>query len=128
MSLDQLVGVWNLVSFHRTSPDGETTPWGEAVHGMLIYTRSGYMSAALNKAIKPDSNPHRASTKAILFYSGTFTFDGHTVIHHVKNASYQPRIGRDEVRQVTWSGKQMTLKAEGDFGLASLRWEKIADQ
>jgi Lipocalin-like domain len=79
---DKLVGAWALVDIYDKGKDGsQYYVWGEAVHGLAIYTSGGQFSTQIISA-----NRDRASSKTpripvgqSLGYFGTYTVDEGTM-------------------------------------------------
>jgi hypothetical protein len=120
-------GSWTLESFEIEDPSKVITPWGKDAHGLLIYGSDGYMNVSINKAIQNDSlNEFENVFDSILFYSGTYTFDGSLIRHQVTNASKPARIGREMLRYAKIDGDLLTLVTpQESFGRAILKWRKI---
>ena len=120
-------GSWALESFEIENPDKEVNRWGHGAHGLLIYGNDGYMSVSINKAVENDSqNEFENIFDSILFYSGTYNFDGSLIRHQVTNASKPERIGREMLRYATLDGNLLTLVTpQESFGRAILKWRKL---
>ncbi len=126
LSAAEICGTWKLDSFEIEDPTKRITPWGRNVHGLLIYADSGHMSVSINKAIDQDSESEIENLfDSILFYSGTYQFDGSVIRHQVTNASNPARIGKEMLRFASLEGSVLTLVSpQESFGRAILRWRR----
>lgn len=128
MIRDDLYGSWTLESFDIEALDGKVAPWGRNAHGLLLYDKSGNMSASINRALEEKFDvPEKNIFDSILFYSGTYTLhDGNEIRHQVKNASNPTRIGREMIRYAEFNGSLLTLVTPKEsFGRAILKWRKV---
>ena len=123
MNLSQaIVGSYNLNSFEIEKSEGVSVPWRKNANGMLIYTSEGTMSVSIN-AEKDRSD--RQESETLLFYAGTYEVrDQNIIVHHVTNASGLDRIGKEMVREASVEGNRIRLISRGEFGVATLVWEK----
>ena len=92
---DRLVGAWQLAEFSVTAQDGTvTSPMGEGVQGLIIYTPDGYMSAQLMEPGRPaytsgeftqTTDEEAAAAAGYVAYSGPFDVDEETATlrHHM---------------------------------------------
>ena len=121
-------GTWLLEAFELESPEGIRKPWGQAIHGLLIYTPTGHMSVSINKAVENDSTQSEMENlfDSILFYSGTYQVEGTMIRHQVTEASNPSRIGREMLRYAELTGDRVTLTTpQESFGRAILVWRKV---
>ena len=120
---------YTLVSFDIESSEGGRASWGKNTHGLLIYTVDGHMSVSINKGVEADPNQRQdldALFDSILFYAGTYRFDGHIIRHQVTNASDPARIGKELIREFRWEGDLLTLTTPKEsFGRAILVWRRL---
>ncbi len=89
---DRFIGTWRLVSFIERDADGrETTPFGPAPRGYLMYDRGGRMSVHIARSDRRSE----AESAAYFGYFGTYTVDesAATVTHHVEGASDPALVG-----------------------------------
>lgn len=107
----------------RTESGKTVYPYGENIFGILIYTRSGYMSALLMnpdrknfasddlKAGSPEEIIH--AYEQFDAYCGTYTVDENkgTVTHHVEGAKFPNWVGTDQVRYFELKGDRLEIKA-----------------
>lgn len=123
-----ICGTWKLESFQIKAHDNQISAWGRDVHGLLIYTESGHMSVSINKSVEKDADLSEIENifDSILFYSGTYRFEGDTICHRVTNASNPSRIGKDMVRYPELNSNTLTLTSpEDSFGQAILTWRRV---
>ena len=144
----QFVGVWNLVSFERTSTDGKVTkPYGDKPVGRICYDKSGRMSAQLMRPGRRHTSLATANNSAdslrgascddlremangFASYYGTFDVDvaSKTVIHHVKVAMLPSWVGTDLKRIYAVEGNRLSLTVVAASSRATLVWEKESDE
>lgn len=120
------VGAWKLASFTLTSPQQEPKSWRSHSHGLLIYTANKYMSVSINSEVtsRPTSQ-EKEILDSVLFYSGTYEVSEQSIIHKVTNATDPARIGQNLIRTFHLENNILTLTANGPYGTAELKWEKI---
>ncbi|KAK8091255.1 hypothetical protein PG994_000760 [Apiospora phragmitis] len=91
-----VVGTWLLLNISEINDGVPTFPsltWGAAPEGVIIYTASGWVSAAIvatEARWRPTAKPHTAADLAVianhsLAYTGPYAV----------NASYTPPVGED---------------------------------
>jgi hypothetical protein len=138
------VGVWRLVSYTTQDPDtGEVFyPFGKAASGYIFYTAGGRMSAVLqaegrkrfsagNRINAPiEERAEAFSTSSA--YSGTYTFEGERVIHHVEVATNPDWAGGDQLRYPKLEGNRLTIRTpplptrpDGKLRVSILIWERV---
>jgi hypothetical protein len=140
---DTLVGVWRLVSYQVEDPDSGQAyyPFGKDARGYLIYTASGRMAAVLqaegrkrfsagnriNAPVEERAEAFSTSTA----YTGTYTFLGDRVIHHVEVSTNPDWIGSEQVRYPRIEGNRLTIatpplptRPDGKLRVARLIWER----
>jgi hypothetical protein len=137
-----LEGVWRLVSSKRTdAASGETFDnLGPNPRGCIIYRRDGQMMVMITGADRPKPASVAETTSAqrdslfstMVAYSGTYSFDGKTVRHHIDLAWNEMWSGTTQVRDVRTEGDRMILTTrpapgaiEGKMGSATMIWEKV---
>ena len=120
MKAEQICGSWRLVEF-KIKKNGLTKDWRRGAHGILIYSGDGYMSVSINSY----SEKKEDWIDSVLFYAGKYQIDGNSVIHNVMNATSNDRLNKPMIRTAKVKNKTLLLSAEGDFGKAILKWEKI---
>jgi hypothetical protein len=114
------VGAWRLVQQTELWANGARTfPRGEQVHGLIVYSAGGWMSAQLGRA-KPRASIDQTSLdfalEDTLAYHGRFSVDEQSqqVTHHLLDCSYLAWRGTDLVRSVS-------IPAEGSLQLTAVR-------
>lgn len=141
---DQFLGSWKLIEFTRKNKAGVVDhPYGPHATGRITYDRAGRMSAQLMNPDRPKSkNPPgvsqiadftesdmRAVLNGYISYYGTFDIDDttKTVHHRVESCLYPSWVGTTLNRTYEFSGKRLTLKADGPTGQLTLIWERLPD-
>lgn len=124
-----LLGVWDLVSFEITSPEGVSAPWAREVTGKLIYSDSGYVTCSINGSVEKLEPTLEDLFDSILFYCATFEVaPGGALIHRVCNASDRNRVGRVMERSFVLEkraeGVLMTVTSTGAYGTAMNVWRR----
>jgi hypothetical protein len=140
----RLVGTWRLLSYEARDSKGQVQyPFGEHVTGQLIYDRDGNMSAHVMNSGRPafaSNDPARgtdaevrAAFEGYVSYFGTYTIDQakHTVIHHVRGASYPNWIGNNQIRYYRIENNRLVLSTpplvlNGQSFEYVLAWERMA--
>lgn len=139
---DNLYGTWRLVSARSTLVDtGEQTAlFGDQPKGVLQYTRDGRVTVLvvagprLNPAdLAKVTDAERAELfKTMAAYSGTFTFDGMTVVHTLDLSWNETWTGTRQVRRARLDGGRLHLASipqpralDGRVAVNELIWEKL---
>lgn len=126
LSLSDIEGSWELVSFELEGLDSKVLPWGSNAHGLLIYAKSGQMSVSINRDMTSEGEEANRIFDSILFYSGIYRIEGTSIFHIVKNASNPNRIGKEMIRYASLSSDVLTLSSPIEsFGRAILKWKRI---
>jgi hypothetical protein len=121
-----LIGVWILEESENYMPNGEVVPYCTGSHGMIIYTKEGIVSVALNCGEVEEGTIEPAnSTGRKLSYAGRFSFDGSDVTHHIMNASEPSMIGSEFTRRVELNGQRLSLSGEIRGQRFTARWIKL---
>lgn len=140
----ELVGVWKLVSYTTTDPDnGESFyPFGKGATGYILYTAGGRMAAVLqsesrkrfsagNRINAPTAERAEAFSTSSA-YTGTYTFHGDRVVHHVDVAVNPDWVGSDQVRYPKIEGNRLTIvtpplptRPDGKLRVSTLVWERV---
>ena len=139
---DAIVGVWQLVSYVRVSPDSnETTyPLGRAPTGHIVYTSSGFVAVVVTGegrapvAAADEKRDEKQSRllSTMIAYSGTYRVEGATVTHHVDVAWLPGQVGTDQKRNFKIEGSTLSLYApiknplDGKEYIYSLVWKRVA--
>ena len=128
----QLVGVWDLVSYEDHRPNGEVLyGWGRHPSGVLTYSPGGRMTVQFmrdprttfaagrvwgrdNQQLLPTATAAdiRAAYIGYYAYFGTYEVDEHarTVTHHIASSLRSHEVGADNVRSFELSGSQLLLR------------------
>jgi hypothetical protein len=120
VTIEQLLGTWELVRWESSYDDGRTIyPMGEDAKGFILYTTDGYMSAALFRGNRPDFVTGEALTASeaekvagwdsYYSYGGPFRIDGDRVIHTVAHSIYPNWLGGTQVREISFEGDHLIL-------------------
>lgn len=136
LTLDDLVGTWEIVSYTLTREDGtEYYPLGEDCRAYLIYTADGHVSAQMSATGRPayaSRDLHEgtvgemaAAARGYVAYCGTYTLDLEhgDVIHHIDISMNPTWAGQSQARHVSWDGEFLTITA--DVNTARLVWRKV---
>ena len=119
----RLIGAWQLRRWFITYEDGSVTePLGPGATGLLVYTRDGWMSAAMMAAGRPRlsrSNPRAApeSERAAAFdtyfgYCCRWRIVGQSVEHRVTLSHNPALVGTLQTRRIQMRGHTLTLSAQ----------------
>jgi hypothetical protein len=139
-----LDGTWKLVSSTRTNTTtGATTDsFGPNPLGYITYGKDGRMMVLITRSDrpKPDSIDNDKMTdeqrsrlfSSMLAYSGTYTFDGETIEHHIDGSWNQVWTGTTQIRNVKKDRDRLIYTTQpglspidGSMGFATLVWEKV---
>ena len=120
--MNELVGAWELVSFEATAPDGAVSyPFGPDAIGLIVYTESGHMSAAIAVADRPsftsDSRFSASDDEAAAAYRSYFSYFGtydvgaspDTIVHNVVADLFPNASGSTRPRTVELHNDTLTL-------------------
>lgn len=147
----EFVGTWRLLDYTFFHDDGRAEkPWGADVIGYLLYSAEGYMSGNLSPARRTWRSrlrrltaevpgvtekseaklPSRGIPRDYIAYSGRYSVDGDTVIHHVEVSLFPNWIGLAEVRRYEFEDDRLILKTlplrKGRSTIvAQLTWQKV---
>ena len=133
---ESFVGTWQLVSWTRTTEEGQTThPYGEDAFGRTFYTSNGKMAAILMRRDREKLSTSRAVEYAAedfgevaqgyFSYSGTYTVDQEeaAVTHHVEACTNPNWTGGDRVREFELRGEnRIVLRPRGSEDEVKLVW------
>ena len=117
MQDEPIVGTWRLEYFELQSPDGTIShPYGEKVHGYLVYSHEGIMSAGFMRADRgPQISDDLAEAEtapawdAFMAYSGPYRVEGDRIVHDVEVSSLEVWIGTVQERWFKIDGDTLTL-------------------
>ena len=115
VAAQDLVGVWELVSWTRTDAAGLTSyPFSADARGRIIYDAGGLMSAFLMSPAHV-SDPGGPGHK-FLSYSGRYALNGDVVEHAVDLASDPKFVGIILRRRVVPHGERIVLETLPSVG------------
>lgn len=111
MNHQYIIGTWSLKSFIAQGPNGDQMfPLGESATGLLTYTDSGYMSAAIMKKGRKkfvsgfpfEGTPEeiKEAFEGFSAYSGSYVLDemSETITHYVEVSNFPNEEGMVHVR------------------------------
>ncbi|OXM99634.1 lipocalin-like domain-containing protein [Bifidobacterium vansinderenii] len=135
MTLDELIGTWEIVSYTLTRDDGTTFyPLGENCKAYLIYTADGHVSAQMSAMGRPAYASHdlhdgtveemAAAAHGYMAYCGTYTLDleHSNIIHNIEISMNPTWENQSQVRHISYDGEFLTITA--DVNTARLVWRK----
>jgi hypothetical protein len=134
LSLAQIDGSWNLLSWSSTAADGAVSyPYSEAAAGRIIFDTKNLRMAAF--MMHPDWKNNAGEQRMFLSYSAAIelTIDmqhGNVLLHHVDFASNPRMIGETLRRKASLEGNVLTLKTlttlgrEPSGGHHTLVWQR----
>jgi hypothetical protein len=149
---ESIVGIWRLVSYeNRAAGTRVRTPFGRHPVGYLIYTADGWMSAAVMPESRGQPAPSgddvtdplrpRLSWRRVwhtarrvlaatryISYSGRYTVEGNTVVHHVEVSQMPGIIGSDQERTMELRAGFLVLTAETGDTNQQFVWERVAQE
>jgi hypothetical protein len=136
-----LVGAWRLVSWENRATDGQVSyPMGADAVGYLIYSVDRSFSVTISQGNRGrfsgddllGGTVHEKATAAESFvaYAGSYTFDGHRVIHHVELSLFPNWVGTGQQRFVELFEDTLILSANpmllaGKQQVPRLIWKRL---
>jgi hypothetical protein len=104
-----LVGAWRLVSWENWATDGQVShPMGSDAVGYLIYTAEGRFSVTISQGnrgrfsgedlLGGTVQEKATAAESFVAYAGSYTFEGHRVIHHVELSLFPNWVGTEQQR------------------------------
>jgi hypothetical protein len=137
--IEELCGVWQLVSLDAIKPDGEiTTGWlGPRPAGLLVYDRSGYLAVQIMRGPRERTVPDqaRASHPEYYAYFGTFEVDerAHTIVHRVQGSLFPDEAGVSYRQDFTVSRDQLILVTalhlvDGEERRNRIEWQRVEER
>lgn len=124
MSLDELVGAWNLQSFEFTDAGGAVFhPLGKQVAGTLVVTPDGHAVFSFSSAdrapfanadIFQGTDAERAAAAAgYVSFGGPCTADSDTIFIEVEYSLFPNWVGTRQARRYALDGDTLTLATTG---------------
>lgn len=144
---DRFPGIYKLVSWRNTAPDGRMVePMGADVIGRITYHKSGHMyvmimrnsrqavpridfkSATIDE-LRDALQRSQTMGGGFVAYMGTYDVqpERHIVIHHLVGGSSPGFTGQDFERRYELTEKGLNLSAPPNFESNKLIWERVAD-
>jgi hypothetical protein len=136
----QLYGTYRLIgTTARIIDTGEQETYGPE-SGYITYGRDGRMFVILVRGDRPRpgsletlTDPERADLfRTMTAYSGTYSFDGTTVEHHIDISWNEIWTGTVQRRRVTWEGNRLILTTppsprskDGKMSVRTLTFERV---
>lgn len=137
-----LEGTWKLIASTRTdAATGATVnTFGPNPQGYIMYGRDGRMMVLIAQGDRPRADRVEAITdqqrqrlfSTMMAYTGTYTFDGKTIEHHIDvswngvwNGTTQARDVRREGDRLIYTTKPSPSPVDGSIGFATVTWEKV---
>ena len=107
-SIETLAGTWMLVEATAIDAGGKPIrpPYGPLPMGRLVLTPTGRMMAVLcdGRSLTPSGE-----TRAYASYCGNYRIENGALITTIDAAALPERIGRDEVRKLSWRDDRLVL-------------------
>jgi hypothetical protein len=141
INAEDLVGTWQLQSWTTGYSDRDelSYPFGEDPQGLLIYSKGGWMSAAISRSDRPrlpaDSSPRTTTPElqaqaytSYFHYAGRYEVrEGH-IIHFVTLSLNPDFPGTEQLRHVELDGQTLVLSGKDQVGdvtrFHSLVWHR----
>lgn len=118
---EKLWGTWRLVAFTRTDAAGHSGDvFGKEPRGYLTYGRDGRMFVVIVASDRPRPEDASRTTdldraqlfRTMIAYTGSYTFDGKDVVHHIEVSANEAWTGTEQVRHVKLEGRRLVLTTE----------------
>ena len=133
--IEEIFGVWRLVSLDALKSNGEaTTGWlGTKPTGLLVYDRNGYMSVQIMSGPRTDQAQDKLSSHFGYYaYFGTLEINekSRTVIHHVQGSLRPDEVGCHYEQDFTLTGDRLELLTpthlvQGEERRNRIVWERM---
>ena len=137
---EALVGTYRLISTTQKIVDTGEVQALSNERGFITYTKEGRMLVIIvrGERKKPESlaamtDQQRADLfRSLTAYSGTYEFDGKTVIHNIDISWNEAWTGTRQVRHFRREGNRVILEtpaqprpADGKVAVSTLTWERM---
>lgn len=128
----RIIGTWRLRSTKAVDDAGNALapPYSATPAGVAVFERSGRMFALLcdGRVEMPGGE-----ARPLMAYTGSYTFDGTTLLTYPDAASERERIGSEQLRTVRFEKGGMTLVPPrrafaGVMQHQELFWEQVSDK
>jgi hypothetical protein len=143
---DRFPGIYKLVSWRTTNPDGTVIePLGANPFGRITYHKSGHMSVMLMRRdrktlarvdaqkanideLRQALQTAQGAASGFIAYMGTFEVqqDRNIVIHHLEGGSSPSFAGSDFERHYELDSKGLTLSVPPALN-SKLYWERVGE-
>lgn len=140
MDLDQILGSWKLLSFIYKAEDGSSFyPYGKEANGIIIYDKSGYMSAVITRTDRPrlstedfgllPDKEKLALAKGFMTYTGKYEILSDRILHNIEIGYIPNWVGTTFVRFPSFEDGKLvlatpTISLRGKSFTGYLVWEK----
>ncbi len=95
MDQEQILGSWKLVSFIYKAEDGTSFyPYGKEANGIIIYDKSGYMSAVITRTDRPrlstedfgklPDEEKMGLARGFMTYTGQYEIQSDRILHKIE--------------------------------------------
>jgi hypothetical protein len=120
---EKLCGAWSLVSWRIEYDNGRPAnePFGADPVGLLLYDRSGWMSATMCTQRRSPFSAGSAAAASVaskaraldeyLAYSGRWRLEGRVIVHEVTCSLNPVLIGTEQRREAQLAGDRLDLSA-----------------
>ncbi|MCS6947939.1 MAG: lipocalin-like domain-containing protein [Steroidobacteraceae bacterium] len=123
LTAEQLCGAWTLLEWRIEYDDGRepTYPFGRDALGLLVYDRSGWMSATMSRRRRtplsaPSAMAATAASRAqalheYFAYTARWHIEGGRIVHRIETSLNPILIGTLQVRDPSLDGATLELRA-----------------
>lgn len=120
---ENLCGAWSLISWRIEYDNGRPAnePFGADPVGLILYDRSGWMSATMCTRRRTPFSAASAAAASVaskataldeyLAYSGRWRLEGQVIVHEVTYSLNPVLIGTEQRREAELSGDRLDLSA-----------------
>jgi hypothetical protein len=121
MNPADVVGVWRLVSYTESGPDGAVLagPLGEAPEGLLVYTGGGHVTVSM---MRTGEGP---AAETYMGYAGRWRLEGEVMTHHVQVSAHPRMAGTAQVRRAALEGATLRLSGTAVAPVAGRNPERV---
>ncbi len=141
-SQETLEGTWKLISSIRTNTATGATvdTFGPKPQGFITYTRDGRLAVLIVRSDRPKPQDTSKITEqeriqlfsSMLAYTGTYKFDGKTIVHQIDLSWNEVWSGTKQIRDVKREGDRLIYTtrpsrspADGSVSITTVTWEKV---
>jgi hypothetical protein len=114
-----LLGSYLLEKCEIKRPEiSEFIPWGQNVHGHLMYTAEGRVSVSINR--------EGLSSEDSLFYAGKFELLGEGKLQHIiTECSNKQKIGKIKPITYEFKNNRLFMIVHAEYGDISVIWSRV---